>query len=254
MSQTVCVFGHSHVWSVRRNVNQPIAEGFEFEAPLCGTKEMPGPLVHFQGDQKRPHLTPLLVALFNRLTPSPDLWLLSMVQGNHYNQLGMLTSGQAFDFSSPDGPETPFDENATHLPYGAVKAAMERQMASLTHYLRRLKVSDFSDQMLIAGTPPPPKDTEVFKPMLDEKGLMPELTSPYVRLKLWRLQNRVYAKMCKDAGLRYIPAELPHAADAEGFLLPEYVKDAVHANGPWAALYLKKVAEEIATIRESRDV
>lgn len=254
MPQTICVFGHSHVWSVRRNVNQPIADGFEFQAPLCGTKEMPGPLVYFQGEKQRPHLTPVLVALLNRLTPSPDLWLLSMVQGNYYNQLGMLTSGQPFDFIDPGEPEAPFDETALHLPYGAVKAAVERQMANLTHYLRRLKVSDFSEQMLIAGTPPPPRDTEVFKPMLEEKGLMAELTPPHVRLKLWRLQDEIYARMSDEAGLRYVSAAMTHAQDGDGYLLPEYVKDAVHANGPWAALYLKKVAEEVTAIRESRNV
>lgn len=252
MTQTVYVFGHSHVWSVRGVINRPLADGYAFEAPICGTKEMPGPLLYWD-HRKKPRLTAVLAALLNRLTPSPDLWLLSMVQGNYYNQLGMLTFGQPFDFISPDASDLPFENTAVHLPYLAVKAAMEAQMANLRIYLERLKNTDFGAQTLIAGVSPPPRDMVHFKPMLEEKGLMTDLSPAHVRLKLWRLQDQIYANICKKQGVEYVSGFISEAQDEDGYLSPEYVKDAVHANGEWAALYLKKVAAAITRRRERED-
>lgn len=252
VTKTVCVFGHSHVWSVRRVVDKPITQGFAFEAPLCGTQEMPGPLLYEDHGNKQ-HLTSVLTALLNRLTPSPDLWLLSMVHGNYYNQIGMLTSGQTFDFTLPDEPDLPYDATATNLPYLAVKAAMEAQMVSLPTYLQRLKMTEFGSQTLIAGTCPPPRDSAYFKSMLEEKGLMAELAPAHVRLKLWKLQDAVYADMCHAKGMAYVSGAMPDTQDQEGFLLPEYIKDAVHANGDWAALFLKKVAATISRRQETQD-
>lgn len=253
VNKTVCVFGHSHVWSVRRAIAAPLVERVRFEAPICGTQEMPGPLLYWDG-QKRPQLNAVLAALLNRLSPSPDLWLLSMVQGNHYNQLGMLTSGVPFDFVLPTAPDLPFDAEALNLPFMAVKAALEAQMAPMPTYLDRLRATEFAPQILIAGVSPPPHDSLIFKPMLEEKDLMPELSSPYVRLKLWRLQNEILEEACRARGLVYLSGDILGTQDEEGFLSPAYVKDAVHSNGEWAQMFLRSVADHIETRAERGDV
>lgn len=253
MTKTVCVFGHSHVWSVRRVIDAPIAEGFRFEAPVCGTQELPGQLI-YQDARRRPRLNAVLASLLNRLSPSPDLWLLSMVQGNYYNQLGMLTSGVPFDFVLPTAPDLPLDAHAVNLPFGAIRDALEAQMAGMSAYMDRLIATRFAPRILIAGVSPPPRDSAVFKPMLEEKGLMPELSSPYVRLKLWRLQNDILEEMCQARGLAYISGAIPETQDREGFLSPEYVKDAVHSNAEWAKVFLRKTADCIKATPEHDDV
>ena len=83
---------------------------------------------------------------------------------------------------------------------------------------------------------------------------MPELSSPYVRLKLWRVQNDILGEMCRARGLVYVSGDIPETQDGDGFLSPEYVKDAVHSNGDWAKVFLARVAERIKAAAEHDNV
>ncbi len=47
---------------------------------------------------------------------------------------------------------------------------------------------------------------------------------------------------------------MPETQDEEGFLSPDYVKDAVHSNGEWAKIFLRWVAAHIEARPEAGDV
>ncbi|MEZ5823428.1 MAG: hypothetical protein R3C97_01390 [Geminicoccaceae bacterium] len=250
MPAQICIFGHSHVWSIRRAIHDIELDDFTFTAPLCGTQAMPGPIVYADRNG-RFQLTSTLAALFNGLEPSQDLWLLSMVQGNFYNRLGMLHAGEPFDFVLPDHADLPLDIEATHLPYMAMREALVDEMAEMPPYLELLAASPFAKQVIIAGAPPPPLENSHFEALLGDQGLMPQLSPAHVRLKLWLLQEEILEEQCRAHGIAFVSTNMKDAQDEQGYLLPQHIKDAVHADGTWSKAYLMKVTGEIRSRMEN---
>lgn len=265
------VFGHSHVWSVRR----AIAEGWSHpgvtaEVPVCGTKELPGPVIYLQPGTK-PALNPVIIALLNKAQARPTAsgtWAVSMVQGNFFNQLGMVTSARHFDFVLDSHPDLPLTPGATILPCAAVRRVLAQQMAEFQAYAPILARTAFHDRMILVGPPPPPRGEQEIAALLaaDPKGttqaalitpalITPALITPaFTRLKLWHLQNQLAAGYCAAARLQYLAGDLASylagdlsgVQDADGFILPDFIKDAVHANHTYAAILLHRLAQ-IAT-------
>ncbi len=255
------VFGHSHVWSVRR----AIAEGWSHpgvtaEVPVCGTKELPGPVIYLQPGTK-PTLNPVIIALLNKAQARPTAsgtWAVSMVQGNFFNQLGMVTSARHFDFVLDSHPDLPLTPGATILPCAAVRWVLAQQMAEFQAYAPILARTAFHDRMILVGPPPPPRGEQEIAALLanDPKGATEAalITPAFTRLKLWHLQNQLAAGYCAAARLQYLAGdlasylagELSGVQDADGFILPDFIKDAVHANHTYAAILLHRLAQ-IAT-------
>lgn len=254
----IVVFGHSHVWPMRRAVAAltPTEGVPQVVAPLCGTKEMPGPLVYHDG-HGRQQLTATLTALLSRLSASPDAAstvLLSMVQGNYYNQLGMVASGGVFDVVLPFAPDLPLQEGAIVLPYGAVREMMLVTMSELKTYISLMARGPFAKRTILAGPPPPIRDDAPIRELLASEGVTDSPSPAHVRLKLWHLQDRLYAEMCKGTPLVYLSGAPEGVQDDEGFLRPDLVKDAVHGNQKWASLLLAQAMIVAAQCGEQGDV
>jgi len=254
----VVVFGHSHVWSFRRAIGLgiPQTEGFTFEAPLCGTKEMPGPIV-LRDLRGRPQLTATLAALLLRGASAPNLedtWLLSAVQGNHYNQMGMLSPDGPFDFVLEERQDLAGLLGAAMLPTAAVRAALRDTMDEIPDYLKVLGKWRPPARTLIAGPPPPGESEAPFIEAQASLATRHPVTAAPVRLKLWHLQNALYRDLCRQNGMIFVPGDIAGTQDEIGYLKPEYVKDSVHATHEWAMLYLQKVAGVIRARKEGRNV
>lgn len=254
----IVVFGHSHVWSMRRAISGlKSAPGTpEILAPLCGTKEMPGPIVYhdFKG---KIQLTSTISALLAKWSDHPEAdttWLLSMVQGNYYNQLGMVATDGAFDTVLPFAPDLPLDEDAELIPYAALRDMLLDQMAEMKSYVRLMSKGAFSHRTILAGTPPPVLDDTPIRTLLSKEAVEDPPSAPHVRLKLWLLQNALMEEMCDGTPLVYIPGTPTDTQDKTGFLRSEYVKDAVHANGEWSSLYLSKITSHLASLEVNRNV
>ena len=246
----IVVFGHSHVWPMRRAIAAltPTEGVPQVVAPLCGTREMPGPLVYQDGNG-RLQLTATLTALLSRFSASPDApstVMLSMVQGNYYNQLGMVASGGFFDVVLPFAPDLPLQEGAVVLPYGAVREMMLATMSELKSYIGLMSRGPFANRTILAGPPPPVRDDAPILELLSQEGVTDAPSPPHVRLKLWHLQDRLYAEMCKGTPLVYLSGAPEGVQDDEGFLRPDFVNDAVHGNQQWASQLLAQ-AMTIAT-------
>lgn len=252
------VFGHSHVWSVRRTLAGGWSHpGVTAQAPVCGTKELPGPVIYQQtgpaAGQSKPALNPVIIALLNKIQSSPataETWMVSMVQGNFYNQIGMVAQGGLFDFVLDTRPDLPLTAGATLLACGAVRAVLAKQMAEFQYYATILAKTGFQNRMILVGPPPPPRgNTEIAALLAADPNSAREaiqITPDQTRLKLWHMQNDLAAGYCATARLHYLPGDLPGTQDKDGFILPAFIKDAVHANHDYAARLLRRLAE-IAT-------
>lgn len=240
----IIVYGHSHVWSVRRALRSWQDPDLDFEVPVCGTKELTGQLV-YQDHKGADRLNPILAALINRYSGGDDeaeTWFVSMVQGNYYNQLGMFVEGSLFDFVLKGHAEYPLAPGAVVLPVEAVREALSARMTGLKSYLPLMARSPFGSRLLVIGTPPPPASDELLAKTLEEQAQEDLLVSPaFVRLKLWHLQNEIVQSYCDGNGVFYLRGDLPGTQSPEGFLLPKHVKDSVHANH----FYSRKLLEGI---------
>lgn len=250
------IFGHSHVWSVRRALSAGWSHpAVTASAPICGTKELPGPIVYGTGKDAR--LNPVVVAALYRIIGTPaqdDTWLVSMAQGNFYNSVGMLAQDRCFDFVLASHPALPVTPGATLLPSSALREVLAQpmdQLKSLAHILSR---QPFQQRVILVGPPPPPRDEDGITELVGASSKAADetwLINPaWTRLKLWHLQNEIARDYCAASKVRYLSGNLPGVQDEDGFLRPNMVKDAVHANHLYSALLLDRIA---AIVSESPD-
>lgn len=247
------VFGHSHVWSMRLACNRGWTHpDVSVEVPVCGTKELPGPLT-FQTDNGKNRLNPIIMALMHKHAAGEDTaetWMICMVQGNYYNQVGMLVEGDLFDFILSSQPDLPLEQDAIVLPEAAVRDALKLQMASLNTALPALANSPFGTRTILVGPPPPMKGTaEIEKKLatMAEGSTGNLFISPAaVRLKLWHLQNEIASGMCQSTSISYHKGGMHGTTDEDGYLKQGLVKDAPHANHKYASELLSALATRIS--------
>lgn len=247
------IFGHSHVWSLRRAVGGGFAgRAFIPEVILCGTGEFPGS-TYLMSLTGKPLLNPALLSAFNRTKLGPSDWLISMAQGNHYNAAAMVTDGGAFDFILPGHAEIPLHRDLPFLPVAAVRRLLMDYLPEVPQYLRLLAKCHDPKQIIVLGPPPPSRSDEHIVRLIGESntyGTDPQISPPHVRLKMWHLQNQIMSEYSSRYGVRYLSGAIPAASDSEGFLQPKFVKDAVHANHHYATLMLEKIDAEMALLTQ----
>lgn len=253
----VFIFGHSHVWPVRRALNEVRGQDDDFRTKvvLCGTKDFPGS-IWLGNPDGRPTLSPVLIAALNRAERTKDDWLVSMVQGNYYNQLAMVTDGPGFDFVLCDHEDLPLDEDNYFLPEAAVRAMLEHKMANFAVYARLL-ARYASGRSIVVGPPPPPFGEDEIRALVaqshSDKSTI-QISSPWLRLKVWRLQDKIMRDICRKNAILFQTSALDSTFDLNGFLLPEFIRDAVHANHHHAKKLLVAIDSLIASTAEAEVV
>lgn len=174
--------------------------------------------------------------------------LVSAVGGNQHAVFSTIQHADPFDFFFPedrpdetenDVPLIPFRPlydffcNGLRLGDGATIAALRRSTrARMVHIL----------------APPPKRDTAFIHRYHDShfasEGISSfGVSSPQLRLKFWRMQNRALREICAPLGVETIePPDV--ACDAEGFLDPSYyARDATHANAAYGELVLEQLEQ-----------
>jgi hypothetical protein len=173
MTAQLMIFGHSHVWSVRRALGLGWQkDGVQVAVPICGTKEFPGPVIYELTDG-RTALNPVLVAALNRVIDAgahDQTWLVSMTQGNFFNQLGMVAEGGLFDFVLASRPDLLLTPGAVVLPAAALREMLTSWMVPVGQFLSILVKFPFGRRIIVVGPPPPPEDQAVIEAMLAGDG------------------------------------------------------------------------------------
>lgn len=236
-------FGHSHVWSIRRAITE-FAGDFvdEHVALLCGTNEFPGPLI-----SKHPNGSTIVnaafVSAFNSVKFDDETHMVLVVQGNNYNALGMFVEGQRFDFVLPKDTGMPLTDDATILPVDSMRRMIQVTNSEFVPFLKRVGKMQ-SNKPIVVGPPPPVRGEEEIRALMDKRPKTDGkllISAPFVRLKLWYLQTEFVAAHCLENGAIFINGALENTVDDDGFLLDEYVRDAVHANADYSRLLLQHI-------------
>lgn len=241
------IFGHSHVWSIRRAIAsgayKPASEDFDLQVLLCGTREFPGPIISTASNGKLSLNSCLVSELrkvegdYNRSSTN----LISMVQGNYYNILGLVQSPELFDFIVPGAERLKRLEDALNVPFDIIDENFSRQTRDLEAFLKYLGGMGYR-QVVHVDAPPPIESEDFIINDLSEKGdfnLNADRLSPaLLRKKLWLAQRTHIKGICDRQGVTYIGAP-ESAITQKGFLKREYWKDAVHANEHYSAKLLE---------------
>ena len=249
------IFGHSHVWPMRRALLSGFSSGvYRPEVLLCGTREFPGGgWVRTTGGQ--PMLSPVLLSALHTAEIRASDWLISLVGGNYFNQVGMVFVDQEFDFVLARRPELPLNKSATFLPESAVRGVLKQHLDDFLSYAKLLAAHSNPDQTIVVGPPPPASTLEEISSLIaaDQKASRGKVrpASPWVRLKLWSLQEEEMREICQMTKLNYCSGA-EDVSDDDGFLLREYVRDGVHANFEYANVVLDKIGKLIGRAAEGQ--
>lgn len=252
---TALIFGHSHVWSLRRaiesNEYSTNDSNIEMKIILCGTQKFPGTLL-CNSSKGAQYVNPALISALSDFSPkatsvSKQYYLVSAVQSNYYNIVGMLDEGDPFDFVLPGREDLPLTTSGSIIPYGAIKDAISIQAVELMPFYKRLSRLGYSSIVHLGAPPPHPDSSKILDQLASDPKLAnrPLSVSPAsTRLKLWLVQDRVLAEICSAAGIAYLPAPAL-TADDKGYLKSHLCKDAVHGTSEYAAMALADLEKYI---------
>jgi hypothetical protein len=168
--------------------------------------------------------------------------VLSLIGGSAHTVLGMVEHSRPFDLVLPSDQDLPVDEMRELVPAGAVRRKLIEMNDESFQAIRAISHTA-RGPVVHVGPPPPLSDPARIAPRVpwDHFPGQPRVVTPkWVRYKLWRLQNEIYADVCARLGVRYASAPAS-ATDEEGFLLPCYDQDGTHANGAYGALVVEQL-------------
>lgn len=250
---TALIFGHSHGWALRRALesggySHP-DQDIEIKVILCGTLKFPATLL-VKPTRGTESINPALLSALadypaKLVSTSQEVWLISAVQGNYYNIVGMLDEGSPFDFVLPGREDLPFDTSGQIVPYGAVLEALAVQTFELEPFYKRLTRLGYTGIIHLGAPPPHPDSNKMLSqlaadPKLAGKSL--NVSARWTRLKLWLAQEKLLADICKETKVKYLPAP-SCAGDLDGYLKSDLCQDAVHGTAEYASMMLNEITK-----------
>ncbi|MEO6359673.1 MAG: hypothetical protein ABIO43_03740 [Sphingomicrobium sp.] len=183
--------------------------------------------------------------------------MVSVIGGNQHAVFSTIQHPQPFDFLLPGDDPAELMEGQAVLPYRALydyfSSGIRGGDAKSIEALR----ASTQARMIHLAAPPPKGDNSFIENYHDTRFAEENIASlgispPTLRMKFWRLQNRIIGELCAKIGIELMmpPTE---AVDADGFLKAEcFANDATHANDNYGELVLQQL--ELALIGRSRPV
>lgn len=177
--------------------------------------------------------------------------LVSVIGGNQHAVFSTIRHPKPFDFYSPEAIEGELNQDVSLIPYRTLYDFFLRglrkgdgvTLAALRH-TTRAKV------MHLAA--PPPKRKNAFIELYHDTHFAAEgiqklgVSSPELRMKFWKLQNRALGEICGELGIELIPPPA-EALDRDGFLERScYAGDATHANVKYGVLVVEDLKKRFA--------
>jgi hypothetical protein len=185
------------------------------------------------------------VEIVRKLPPGASIFVSCL--GTYHNVLGLLQSGEAFDFliSASDCVDK---SHGTAIPHRAIASAFETTFSS-SNMVRRLKQAAASPLYLL-GTPPPKQSNDFIlqcfmrqkRPSYRGQSVAEVgIESPESRQKLWQLEAKLLKIWADSQGIGFIPVPT-EAFDGDGFLARRYYSDDVtHANADYGELVIRQI-------------
>ena len=249
---TTLLFGDSHVYAVQRAIERRNAKGLA--VPLNAHRLLKTKNDVVMGDTSFEEFLKLAGGLGTTDT------VISMIGGNQHAVFSTIQHPQPFSFLMPGDTPDPADSALATIPYRALAVHFDNGIRGRDgKSLKALR--DATRARMIHLQPPPPKSDNQHIMRHHESNFANEnitqlgVSPPVLRLKFWRLQSELLARLCAELGIEVLPP--PAAAlDPEGYLAHDcYANDATHANPAYGELVLQQIAQAVAagTSSEARE-
>lgn len=245
------IFGHSHVWPIKKAIQSGLysasRDDYSVEVALCGTKDFPGPLISYDLAGAM-HLNSCVAAFIQKMSLEElaTTNLVSVVQGNYYNIVGLTELEEPFDFVVPGCEQIELVSSRQLLSYDIVTEMIASHTRELIEFLKLLKKLS-SNSVFHVNSPPPIESNHFINEDLSSKKIYSGQTSVIapasVRLKLWLTQKNIIESICRKLDVVFVGAPTDTITN-DGFLEQKYWKDSVHANEHYANLLLEEVERE----------
>jgi hypothetical protein len=240
--------GHSHTACIVEAARTR-GEDLDF-INLWGFGRFGRPVIYEDGV---PQLHPMLVERLH----GP---VFSTLGGSAHDVLGLVQHPRPFDLILPEAPDLPLVPGSDILPGAALRQVMEGMMRETLDLLTAL-VKTSTEPVYQIESPPPSADGERLSQLLADVLETPvggaflhpgsqvtpdadsgryKVSDKYLRYKLWRLNSQMFRETCEAAGAVFVPHP-PQSVDAEGFLKPELLAFAGHANEIYGAMVLEQI-------------
>ena len=174
----------------------------------------------------------------------PNDVLVSVIGGNQHAVFSTIQHPQPFDFITPEGG--PPAKGAEMVPFRALydyfRDSLRKGDGETIDTLRRSTTA-----RMVHLLAPPPKRKNAWIEHYHDTFFASEgitrlgVSSPDLRIKFWRLQNRAIEEICADLGIE-VMGPPPDGCDEDGFLARDcYAGDATHANVKYGELVLRQL-------------
>jgi len=180
-------------------------------------------------------------------------------RGNEHNGRYLLQLEELFDFVYNGDPFLDVDERATLVPESLVRASYT-ELQELGELLDRFSGS--ANRPVVIGPPPPKRSSEqmwrrffrpgavategIFAITVERLGLTLNrvcVTPAPIRMKLWRVLQEEYQRICRERRVPYLPPPR-ECLDAEGYLCEECsADDSTHANAVYGAIVVAQLKQ-----------
>lgn len=237
----VLIAGHSHTHclGLRRNDDQIVPINLHGGPPIIYGLSTGWPLPENFNEIVR--------------TKSAGMHLMLVWTGNIHLAHFMFAQQKRFDFVSSVLPSLPITPDVIVLPESLVETRLAPHAGHLSAALNSI-LDGRAASVTLVGTPPPKGDDIVLREVLKgdpvfvenakRLGFEPEtvpFNSPYLRLKLWALTQKMTERVAESFKIGFLPVP-PECQDEVGFLKPEYwAKDITHANAAYGALLIEHI-------------
>jgi hypothetical protein len=252
--------------ALKRKLFPAVSERLSIRVVAVGSAAFPGDLVMTDGEGQRiPN--PVVLSAINeacRATPRPEVWLLSIIGGNHASRLGMFRPALATHVALK-GEDIPAELDAeVFVPVDAIATTLRRQLSGLEEFFGLISEASVAGWMHLEA-PPPCADSDWLFEHLPLKtieaaagrGLPPprreDVSPASFRKRLWTAQTEVVREIVERHRGHYLlpPAE---ARDVDGCLPTRLCSDAVHGNLEYGRLCLEMVSAHLEGLPSSRGV
>jgi len=185
-------------------------------------------------------------------TPSNNAVVISTCGGNAHNFISLIETGPPFDFLFPEDNSlpAPCNSSAAMIPFELIKTTLYNSLKIGDFTLLEATKRNTPSIKFHLESPPPPKSNELILERLDPFFLSQypkvKITTPSVRLKMYKLHSLLYKVKCISMGIEFIPTPLS-SMDKDGFLKTEFISEtsSTHANKAYGQLVIDQLKEKL---------
>lgn len=223
----ILVIGNSHTTAIKLAVNKMNIDYIE----VVNTTDKKMDI-----SERVKVITPEMVARF-----APE-FVFCTFGGSEHSVFGLIESPVKFDFSTPMMPTV--EAGRWPIPYGAVRATLERAVARARSNMVVLKDA-LSCPIQHLCSPAPFRDIadDAVLPGVFMERLQFGISPKSIRKKLHEVHSAVLLDICQALGIGFI--DVPQkSVDEDGFLLPDLcTRDPTHGNAEYGKLVVQQILE-----------